>query len=1677
MRSTKNFSCRSRLSRCLSLIVLFHFFVLSAIPPGYAQSVSLPAVGALVPLSPGFQPAVLRGVQVDPIKHLELKFIVDGGQSGLKGESLEKETKDLVNYFLASLAIPEDDLWVNLSPYENDRVVPTNLGNTDMGRDLLAQDYLLKQVTASLLYPDDELGKKFWNTIYKKAYARYGTTNIPVNTFNKVWILPDTAKVYEEKDRAIITEARMKVMLEEDYLSKEKNLEVDSDGKNDKTAQLSSEIMREVVIPEIEKEVNEGKNFAKVRQIYYSLVLAHWFKTKLKGVLLNKIFADMSKVKGFEAKDPKEINKIYDQYVASFKKGVCNVLRIDYDTNEKKHVPRKYFSGGVVLEVETTPDTAASAITVLKRAATLMVAAFLFTFASLTTKAETSKSLDQGDKATTIEAITTTQSQAEVYDATGEFTDFEGPPMDSPLLDTIQQNFQQYKPFQAGDVILSGRGQSILEVAQVLPTMITNKGQKINVNVCWGKLTENGNVREVFFVQLQNPSAKFNQGHMTYSHSLHGLINAAKADPSFRQTLETASGKTLQQLEDELTRISAKDAVLQDHSFMNIKGIDNTRKMAIGAICFVAQGDTIVPVIIPIHGLDPIPFLGWEMGIKAIMTQYKRVESIEVLGGHTFNVKVNGSWRTVSTAQGPDAENLSGVVNLSRNFIQDYSAGNFSPWAADGQKLLLDFAGISQAANTATQEADGTISEVRDLASDLSQRDSTIFNILNLVFPNFLEQIKQKADEFNASAKTNITSAQGDLQDAYNQAQADISQDQKQLAYIGFLARLLNNPYVQKQGESFVNQLVQNSYAQAGGGVFEAGTNAQIQDVVNQINSTGVEFSRTNSAGKTETFSLNLRTVASLRYLFSLDAGLLAQGKVTFDETTENLLMELNEEANGTVSQGLLTLFEDLGNLDTSGLQEVFNKIMAGPSQGKVEGQVDMGLFIKGLVGGFQTACGEFGWKGEVKGLPMINVNVFGGAGGYGLATGTVDVKIHTQAEIEALLEESKLSGNLSAAITMEGGAKAYVLSGTSTNAGAQVFLPDQGISFVINYNATGETQIFKYANVKMDGGFSVNEQGVIGIDIKANVEYAVDKDLVTNDFSYSSNFDLGGIIKNLPGDVINKLNAWANQQQIGLDFWTYLKINCDFASAYNNFVPGSQNWKEGIKNLLTGVNTQYGLQEVLDVIEMALRDSYAQAEIDQVLKEISDEWQKKVDEINSEWQKGVKKSDREMTQVTKTTYFAFEFLKNFVYGKGKGFTTVKIGVGGPSAGVTVTTGGTLNAGKVNLSGSIQLNAATSRAVDQAASQSFIDYKTVLASWNIGQKDWLKIVSDVNRITNETIKDGTFYDNIERVRLALDQGLANVDSTVRICAIAALINNPQWRQSYNLDVRQLEANAFGLVKVQARTENGKFAGSLSVENYWEGDQGFAPYIGIGGSWNLEKKKILMSAAVYFDPMLGFTGAGLQLNLDGGQINVKFEQKITKVGVQLKIEPFYKMIKGKAKGPMTMLYNRKGAGIYDQKGELLSYVPLTSDQAKEIFGGTTAKYGKIEIKGSHQAERKAARNKIVNDVLDLMIEQEMDDVGVTPATAESASTNDGIADASPTAPSSSEKQKDFTKGGIAFDSRKIDMQIEGTGLEFDFPDNLITDEMRNLMGLVPQIINFQPVTNPYQLLGPLAKMEE
>ncbi len=391
------------LRRFISFWIIVSFFLttLGPLPKAHADTIlGLPTPGTMVNLTSAYMPVIVKGLRVHPENPILFDFIVDTGNSGLSAGDprLKTESEKLIKYFLASLTIPEDDLWVNLSPYEKNRIIPDQLGQTEMGRDMLAEDYILKQLTASLIYPEKDLGKEFWNRVYTKARQLYGTNEVPVNTFNKVWIVADRAKVYVHDNTAFVVASHLKVMLEDDYLALSKHQRQPGDmfpakrgtcpqagcqaneplnvkapqGNNQPTSNLASQIIRAIILPELEKEINTGKNFANLRQIFHSMILAAWYKKNLKTALLNQVYSNKAKINGIERpglfanrfnpvipagstvipakagiqNQDLSPDQIYTQYLKAYKKGVFNYIKEDIQNGQT--VPRKYFSGGVL---------------------------------------------------------------------------------------------------------------------------------------------------------------------------------------------------------------------------------------------------------------------------------------------------------------------------------------------------------------------------------------------------------------------------------------------------------------------------------------------------------------------------------------------------------------------------------------------------------------------------------------------------------------------------------------------------------------------------------------------------------------------------------------------------------------------------------------------------------------------------------------------------------------------------------------------------------------------------------------------------------------------------------------------------------------------------------------------------------------------------------------------------------------------------------------------------------------------------------------------------------------------------------------------------------------------------------------------------------------------------------
>lgn len=294
-----------------------------------------------------FRPLHLRYISYDALNN-NFKLLLDKGDLRIPPKvELEEKTKTLLNYFFIGISLPNDSFWVNLRPDAEDNIIDPELAKTDVGKILLEADLQLKKDTAKFTSPETLEGKQYWDKLYQKAGELFGSENITIPTLTRPWIVPDEIIIREAQDNAYIYKATLKVMLEQDYL---KNSAMYS-FKDERLKQLneySSQLIRELIIPKLTKEVNTSKRYAPLRQVYYSLILAQWFKQRFygKGGLYSSLI-DRRNLNGLTSKAPWSKTTYFQAYQASFKDG-------EYNIKEPAYTPygqtiRSYFSGGIAL--------------------------------------------------------------------------------------------------------------------------------------------------------------------------------------------------------------------------------------------------------------------------------------------------------------------------------------------------------------------------------------------------------------------------------------------------------------------------------------------------------------------------------------------------------------------------------------------------------------------------------------------------------------------------------------------------------------------------------------------------------------------------------------------------------------------------------------------------------------------------------------------------------------------------------------------------------------------------------------------------------------------------------------------------------------------------------------------------------------------------------------------------------------------------------------------------------------------------------------------------------------------------------------------------------------------------------------------------------------------------------
>ena len=277
----------------------------------------------LYPTEP-FEPPCFKGLQLDPEDPFNFKFILDRGTE--TPARIDREQYEiLLGYFTSALTIKDENWWVNLSAYESNRMIPPELAGTLLGFELLRFDVLLKQFTGSLVSPDTQTGQQFWRAVLEEMAQRGIPFDSPIETFQKVWITPEKAIVYEHDPAkpntepedptsskkeiswlvpdeklfaAYVTETELKVQTEWDHFA-----------AKHQSASCTSEFvaaiyMREfnrIVVPVLHQEVNKNQRFSVLRQIYHALILATWFKQHFGGKPEFKSIIDSNNTKSVRA--------------------------------------------------------------------------------------------------------------------------------------------------------------------------------------------------------------------------------------------------------------------------------------------------------------------------------------------------------------------------------------------------------------------------------------------------------------------------------------------------------------------------------------------------------------------------------------------------------------------------------------------------------------------------------------------------------------------------------------------------------------------------------------------------------------------------------------------------------------------------------------------------------------------------------------------------------------------------------------------------------------------------------------------------------------------------------------------------------------------------------------------------------------------------------------------------------------------------------------------------------------------------------------------------------------------------------------------------------------------------------------------------------------------------------
>lgn len=248
--------------------------------------------------------------------------------------------------FMTGLAVGDYRFWVNLNPWEPDRIIDQQLSESDVGRIMLEADLQMKRDFSNYENPcASQIGKELWmfldgkrDALVQQCMRKFpgeikDRDNVYFRPVTRHWIIPDKVYAYTNGTEIYIINATLAIQSEpvadhssfvvynQDVESLSKGCIEELNRSSKEYGEYFKEMSDHMILPLVISDVNCGDKYEDLREVYVALALAQWYKSTInpsRDVFQNIYSSDFTVP---ESLNPWSHYEIWEDYVYSFENG------------------------------------------------------------------------------------------------------------------------------------------------------------------------------------------------------------------------------------------------------------------------------------------------------------------------------------------------------------------------------------------------------------------------------------------------------------------------------------------------------------------------------------------------------------------------------------------------------------------------------------------------------------------------------------------------------------------------------------------------------------------------------------------------------------------------------------------------------------------------------------------------------------------------------------------------------------------------------------------------------------------------------------------------------------------------------------------------------------------------------------------------------------------------------------------------------------------------------------------------------------------------------------------------------------------------------------------------------------------------------------------------------------